>query len=260
MEGIYINTDDNGNEHYYFNASHIKTGSIDGGLINGIGLNIVDDLTGDSIFHVYKDENGTHIDMIANNLYIGEKPASTIEYVKNSITTSEQNTYSHIASSIETSESTTKEYIDSNIQTSETTTKEYVDTNIANVKQESGEYTDTITGNVEASLLEFINESHGDLEEACNGYADTKITSLKEYTDEKFVDYDTAIKEYIDTQDVETNAILSTQITNINQQLSNKAEASDLTNLTTRVATIEPKVVPSAIVSTVRTSTDYQND
>ena len=81
MEGIYIDIDENGNEHYFFNASHIKTGSIDGGLINGIGLNIIDDITGESIFHVYKDEQGTHIDMIANNLYIGEKPASTIDYV-----------------------------------------------------------------------------------------------------------------------------------------------------------------------------------
>ena len=62
MEGIYKRFDENGNEHFYFNASHIQTGSLDGGLINGIGLDIKDDITGESIFHVYKDENGTQKD------------------------------------------------------------------------------------------------------------------------------------------------------------------------------------------------------
>ena len=167
MEGIYVDIDDNGEEHYYFNGSHIKAGSIDGGLIDGIGLNIKDEVTGKSIFHVYKDENGTHIDMIANNLYIGTEEATTQTYVDQVAKALEEGSISYTDTSVATSAE----------QVTQTATT-YTDEQIRDALEQNKNHTDNSINSTKNELIDLINTKTADAETNSKNYTDTQITSL----------------------------------------------------------------------------------
>ena len=167
MEGIYVDIDENGEEHYYFNGSHIQAGSIDGGLINAIGLNVKDEVTGKSIFHVYKDENGTHIDMIANNLYIGTEEATTQTYVDQIAKALEEGSISYTDTSVATSAE----------QVTQTATT-YTDEQIRDALEQNKDHTDNSINSTKNELIDLISTKTADAETNSKNYTDTQITSL----------------------------------------------------------------------------------
>ena len=271
MEGIYKLTDENGNEHFYFNATHIKSGSIDGGLINGIGLNIKDEETGQSVFHVYKDDKGTHIDMIANNLYIGTKPASTIDYVDNSIQTSEETTKVYIDTSVSTSESDTKAYVDDTVSAVETNTKAYVDETVLASDSNAKAYVDSAVSISEVNTKAYIDSTISTVESNAKNYVDSSVsaseTSTKSYVTTALenlkVESDASLDGSLSSFDAEIKAYIS------DIESSTKTSCNEYTNNTISTYTapiesdindIKTKISDSEIVRTVRSSIDYIND
>jgi hypothetical protein len=276
MEGIYIDIDENGYEHYYFNASHLKTGSIDGGLINGIGLNIKDDATGESIFHVYKDEEGTHIDMIANNLYIGTQEASTVNYVNTSMTSAVNNAASYtdgqiteVNKVVETKANTKTvddlekrvtglEYITEDDQIVGTVIGSETYTNImATVNRELSEQSKMIQG-LEDDLESLENDIETNIKV---NISNKKIVSVvrdsKEYKDDLNNKLNTAD---FDTYKKDTNDYLTLTFSNMNTEINKKANSEVVSGIDGRLATVESNTKASSIVSTVRQSQDYIND
>jgi hypothetical protein len=273
MEGIYVSVDEDGKEHYYFNATHIKTGSLDGGLINGIGLNIKDDVTGQSIFHVYKDEDGTHIDMVAQNLYIGTEPASTKQYAESKAAEAESNAAGYTNTTVASNREESERILNGNIATSATNVitemTEYVDTQISGAISTNEGFTNGAIGTSEAALKTLISNT----EKACKKYTDDEIDDLvkdindafstvnsniskaksdavsdsKKYTDEELNTHTTSMTEYIDKK-----------VKSVNDVVVKKADSSTVSGIDARLATVESKVVPSVLVSTVTSSIEYK--
>jgi hypothetical protein len=221
---------------------------------------------------VYKDEQGsTHINMIANNLYIGRKPASTIDYVDNSIKELQLNTKDYvdyniqetvstttgyIDNSISISESNTKTYIDTNIQEtatniteytnnsiteSEVNTKVYVDESVQNAKTELNGYTDDSILASESVLISYMEDRHEELETACNEYTDNKITDFKGYVDEKDlalsnsinlkINKDSVINSINNTPETELIAINKVDVSSLIYNIDNPQEKNYSKNL-----------------------------
>ncbi len=202
MEGIYTSTDENGKEHFYFNGTHIKAGSIDGGLINGIGLNIKDE-DGISIFHVYRDDSGTHIDMHAENLYIGpnRKEATTVEYVDSV----KSDTLEYTDTKLQENKSELENKISNDIQTNNETLvsdlTQYVDESLNIVKTEtsieinqskqesisaSQDYTNENLSITSSELIELIESKTAETYSSSKGYTDNKIAQVNTSSNENF--------------------------------------------------------------------------
>ena len=235
MEGIYINIDEDGNEHYYFNASHIKTGSIDGGLINGIGLNIRDEVTGDSIFHVYRDQDGTHIDMIAENLFIGQtrEAASTMGYVDSSMNTA-------ITSAGEYTDGKISEI---NIEIEKKANQTEVDADIGTVINMLNNLNSDIETNIKPSVdpNQIVNTVRNSQEYKSDMNSKVNVTDFNSYKSDQ-ADY------------------LTSTLNTINNEINKKANTERVNGIENRVSTLESNTTAQAIVATVRNSQDYKSD
>ena len=235
MEGIYINIDEDGNEHYYFNASHIKTGSIDGGLINGIGLNIRDEVTGDSIFHVYRDHNGTHIDMIANNLYIGEarEVASTTSYVDTSMNTAIESAESYTNDKIAEVEMVVE------LKADQTVVDADIGTVIAMINGINNDIETNIKPSVDSSqIVSTVRNSQGYKSDLA---AKVNVTDFNSYKSDQ-------------------STYLTTTFSTINNEINRKASEERVNGIDNRLSSVENATTANAIVTTVRNSQDYKND
>ena len=235
MEGIYINIDEDGKEHYYFNASHIKTGSIDGGLINGIGLDIKDEVTGDSIFHVYRDHNGTHIDMIANNLYIGEarETASTMSYVDTSMNTAIESAESYTNDKIAEVEMVVELKAD----------QEGVDSDISTIVSMINGINNDIETNIKPSVdsNQIVNTVRSSQEYKSDLNAKVNVTDFNSYKSDQ-------------------SSYLTTTFSSINNEINKKANDERVSGIESRVNSLESATTSSAIVAAVRNSQDYKSD
>ena len=276
MEGIFIREDEEGNEHYYFNASHLKTGSIDGGLINGIGLNIKDDATGESIFHVYKDENGTHIDMIANNLYIGTQAASTVNYVNTSMSNAVEDAVTYTNGQIQAVN-------DVVVTKADNASVLALEERVTDIESNTGE--DAIVGTVTGSLaymqmqnainnkfkehkeyIDDINNDIDDIEKDISNNIKPAITSSNIVsTVRNSKDYKNDLNDKVSTNSFESHKndmtnYLSTTFSTINNSINKKANEEKVDGIDNRVKTLESNVSASSIVSTVRNSSEYKND
>ena len=234
MEGIFMNVDEEGNEHYYFNASHIKTGSLDGGLINGIGLNIIDDVTGQSIFHVYKDENGTHIDMIAQNLYIGTELASTKQYAEDKANVAESNAL---------------DYTDSVVAASRSETEELLNENIASTAQ-------SVTNN----MTDYVNNQITDTIAANNAYTNdvvnAAVSNSKNYADE----IGSELMENLTEQEKNLQDYIDNQVISLTGTINRKADLSAVEAINGRLIEVEEKTTDDSIINIVLSSDEYIAD
>jgi hypothetical protein len=280
MEGIFIREDDDGNEHYYFNASHLKTGSIDGGLINGIGLNIKDDTTGESIFHVYKDENGTHIDMIANNLYIGTQAASTVNYVNTSMETA-------VTSAVTTSETytngqirTVNELVETKADSAAVLALEDRITDIESNTEENV-IIGTVTGSSvyiqmqktiddkfkeHKGYIDDINNDIDDIEKDITNNIKPTITSSNIVSTVRNSNgYKNDLNDKVSTDSFESHKkdmddYLRTTFFTINNNINKKANDEKVNGIDDRVKTLENNTSASNITSIVRNSFEYKTD
>lgn len=282
MEGIYKRFDEDGSEHFYFNASHIKTGSLDGGLINGIGLNIKDDVTGESILHVYKDENGTHIDLIANNLLIGQsrETASTINYVNTSVQTAEAN-------AIATSENYTNGQITEVNKVVDTKadslTVSALTTRVATIEglTEDDAIIGTVTGSevytymleenektfkehyeMISDLSDDINALEKDIEDNIKVNISTKkivstVRNSNEYKED--LNAKVNVSDY-NSHKTDMNNSLQELSRSVDSKINKKADSDIVTGIDSRVKSLESSTSASSIVSTVRKSTEYMKD
>lgn len=281
MEGLYIGYDSEGKAHYFFNASHIKAGSIDGGLINGIGLNIKDEKTGNSIFHVYSDEDGTHIDMIAQNLYIGTEPASTKKYADDQAAQAESNAAGYTNTTVATNRADSERILNGNIATTATNVKkemtDYIDDRIIDTILNNENYTDNSVGNAESNIsnamIALKNElkkytddkvkklsdsSDGSFEEMNNSLSQTKqeaISTSKEYTDEQIAQVNTTINN----NKTDITDYINGQVKVLTNNINNKADESTVSGINTRLTEAEIKLVPANIASTVTSSESFTN-
>ena len=286
MEGIYKDIDEEGNEHFYFNGTHIKAGSIDGGLIDGIGLNIKDDETGQSIFHVYKDENGTHIDMIAKNLYIGTEAASTQKYANEQAALAELNAAGYTNDTVATNRAESEALLNGNIETSAQTVTTnmttYVDEQIAAVSSSNSSYVDTNLGQSALALTKLINSKTEDAEKNSKKYTDEEIKKHSDEAEKTFENINTSIeqskddaikdsKSYTDEMKKEMDKALESHSTSMNDYLSQqflsisnninvKADSSVVSGLSERVATLETNTKINKIVDDVLASKDYKDN
>jgi hypothetical protein len=282
MEGIYKRFDESGAEHFYFNASHIKTGSLDGGLINGIGLNIKDDTTGESILHVYKDEDGTHIDLIANNLLIGQsrETASTMNYVNTSMqkATAEAIAESETYTSAQISEvnkvvntkadSSTVSDLDKRVTTIEgiteddvivgtVTNSEIYNLMLAENERNFAQHWEAIIG-----LGDEIDAIEKDIDDNIKvNISDKKIVNTVRESDE----YKQDLSKKVNVSDYNTyksdmTKNLSDMSKNIDEKINKKANSDVVAGINSRVTSLESSVKASSIVSTVRNSTEYIQD
>ena len=280
MEGIFIREDEDGNEHYYFNASHLKTGSIDGGLINGIGLNIKDDATGESIFHVYKDENGTHIDMIANNLYIGTQAASTVNYVNTSMETA-------VTSAVTTSETytngqirTVNELVETKADSAAVLALEDRITDIESNTEENV-IIGTVTGSSvyiqmqktiddkfkeHKGYIDDINNDIDDIEKDITNNIKPTITSSNIVSTVRNSNgYKNDLNDKVSTDSFESHKkdmddYLRTTFFTINNNINKKANDEKVNGIDDRVKTLESNTSASNITSIVRNSFEYKTD
>lgn len=280
MEGIFIREDEEGNEHYYFNASHLKTGSIDGGLINGIGLNIKDDTTGESIFHVYKDENGTHIDMIANNLYIGTQAASTVNYVNTSMETA-------VTSAVTTSETytngqirTVNELVETKADSAAVLALEDRITDIESNTEENV-IIGTVTGSSvyiqmqktiddkfkeHKGYIDDINNDIDDIEKDITNNIKPTITSSNIVSTVRNSNgYKNDLNDKVSTDSFESHKkdmddYLRTTFFTINNNINKKANDEKVNGIDDRVKTLESNTSASNITSIVRNSFEYKTD
>lgn len=282
MEGIYKRFDEAGSEHFYFNASHIKTGSLDGGLIDGIGLNIKDDVTGESILHVYKDENGTHIDLIANNLLIGQsrETASTINYVNTSVQTAEAN-------AIATSENYTNGQITEVNKVVDTKadnlTVSALSTRVATIEglTEDDAIIGTVTGSevytymlaenektfkehyeMISDLSDDINALEKDIEDNIKVNISTKkivstVRNSNEYKED--LNAKVNVSDY-NSHKTDMNNSLQELSRSVDSKINKKADSDIVTGIDSRVKSLESSTSASSIVSTVRKSTEYMKD
>lgn len=282
MEGIYKRFDEDGSEHFYFNASHIKTGSLDGGLIDGIGLNIKDDVTGESILHVYKDENGTHIDLIANNLLIGQsrETASTINYVNTSMQTAEAN-------AIATSENYTNGQITEVNKVVDTKadslTVSALSTRVATIEglTEDEAIIGTVTGSevytymlaenektfkehyeMISDLSDDINALEKDIEDNIKVNISTKkivstVRNSNEYKED--LNAKVNVSDY-NSHKTDMNNSLQELSRSVDNKINKKADSDIVTGIDSRVKSLESSTSASSIVSTVRKSTEYLKD
>ena len=282
MEGIYKRFDEDGSEHFYFNASHIKTGSFDGRLINGIGLNIKDDVTGESILHVYKDENGTHIDLIANNLLIGQsrETASTINYVNTSMQTAEAN-------AIATSENYTNGQITEVNKVVDTKadslTVSALSTRVATIEglTEDEAIIGTVTGSevytymlaenektfkehyeMISDLSDDINALEKDIEDNIKVNISTKkivstVRNSNEYKED--LNAKVNVSDY-NSHKTDMNNSLQELSRSVDNKINKKADSDIVTGIDSRVKSLESSTSASSIVSTVRKSTEYLKD
>ena len=282
MEGIYKRFDEDGSEHFYFNASHIKTGSLDGGLIDGIGLNIKDDVTGESILHVYKDENGTHIDLIANNLLIGQsrETASTINYVNTSVQTAEAN-------AIATSENYTNGQITEVNKVVDTKadslTVSALTTRVATIEglTEDEAIIGTVTGSevytymlaenektfkehyeMISDLSDDINALEKDIEDNIKVNISTKkivstVRNSNEYKED--LNAKVNVSDY-NSHKTDMNNSLQELSRSVDNKINKKADSDIVTGIDSRVKSLESSTSASSIVSTVRKSTEYLKD
>ena len=278
MEGIYKRFDEDGNEHFYFNASHIQTGSIDGGLINGIGLNIKDDATGESIFHVYKDENGTHIDLIAQNLLIGNsrETASTINYVDNSMSTAVSTAESYtngqiteVNKVVETkADNSTVTGIEARVTDLESNTQDSV---IIGTVTESEAYNLMLAENERNFAQHFqmitdLSNEIDSLEEDINDNIKVNISSKKIVsTVRESNEYKNDLKNKVDTETysshiTDMNNYLTNTFNSINEEVNKKANTEFVNGIDSRVQSLESSTQASNIVKAVRNSTEYKND
>ena len=278
MEGIYKRTDENGNEHYYFNASHIKTGTLDGGLINGIGLNIKDDVTGESIFHVYKNETGTHIDLIADNLLIGNsrESASTINYVNASmisaVNTAESYTNGQITEVnkvvVTKADSDTVMGIEKRVVDLELNTEEDA---IVGTVTNSNIYVQMLEQNQQkfiaqdaaiANLAKDLSELETDIESNIKVNLTTrKIVSAVRDSNE----YKEDLNKKLDVSSFEsyvtnTSSYLETNFETIDDKINQKADKNTVTSISNKVTALENSTKASTIISVVRDSTEYKKD
>lgn len=278
MEGIYKRFDAKGNEHFYFNASHIQTGSLDGGLINGIGLNIKDDTTGESIFHVYKDESGTHIDLIAQNLLIGKsrETASTINYVDNSkteaISTAElytQDQINEVNKIVETkADNLTVNGIEERVTTLESNTEDKV---IIETVTGSEAYVQ-MQNNIDKKLndqLNLINSLQNDVEEIAEeiednikvNIASNKIISTVRDSSEYKNDLNGKLNVSVHTSHVnDMNKYLENTFKTVDENINKKASIDVVTGIASRVSSLEKSTSASNIVTAVRSSSEYIQD
>ena len=281
MEGIYVDIDENGNEHFYFNGTHIKAGSIDGGLIDGTGLNIKDELSGESIFHVYTDENGTHIDMIAKNLYIGTEPASTKDYAEQQAAQAEINAVGYTNDTVAENRAASEKMLNENINATARVVTEnmtsYIDSQIeATITANNDQINSSISGSAN-DLTALINQKTAKMEEDMKEYIDDQISDLsgnldssigdvnngieaststsKEYTDEQIL----AVKKDLENHTDTMNKYISEQVKTITDSVNAKADQSALDGIITRVTTLETNTKISAIVNAVLASTEYKN-
>ena len=278
MEGIYKRFDEDGNENFYFNASHIQTGSIDGGLINGIGLNIKDDATGESIFHVYKDENGTHIDLIAQNLLIGNsrETASTINYVDNSMSTAVSTAESYtngqiteVNKVVETkADNSTVTGIEARVTDLESNTQDSV---IIGTVTESEAYNLMLAENERNFAQHFqmitdLSNEIDSLEEDINDNIKVNISSKKIVsTVRESNEYKNDLKNKVDTETynshiTDMNNYLTNTFNSINEEVNKKANTEFVNGIDSRVQSLESSTQASNIVKAVRNSTEYKND
>ena len=260
MEGFYINTDSEGNEHYYFNATHIQTGILDGKLINAIGLNIRDELSGQSIFHVYKDDSGTHIDMTADNLYIATngaiEKATTVNYVNGEIINTKIYADNNISTAKTDAISTSKEYTDSQIDTVMSNTS----SSVGATKEELYNYIDkqinelsTSSGNTNAKLNALIRTVDDVKDDVSDLDKDLTTLETKHNTDKTSLDKSvTTINNTLDA--------VNKSINSLNTTVGTKADANEVSSIKSDVSTLKTNTTASAIVNTVRNSTDYKND
>ena len=278
MEGIYKRFDENGNEHFYFNASHIQTGSLDGGLINGIGLDIKDDITGESIFHVYKDENGTHIDLIAQNLLIGNsrETASTINYVNSSMSTAVSTAESYTNGQI----SEVNKVVDTKADNSTVTG---IEARVSDLESNTAD--DVIIGTVTGSdvylqmqedvnkklhdqldLIHSLQYDVGEIQEDIEdnikvNISNKKIVSTVRESNEYKQDLNAKVN--IDTYNshiTNMNNYLETTFESINDEINKKASTDFVNGINSRVSNLESSTQSSNIVATVRNSTEYKED
>jgi hypothetical protein len=253
MEGIYIDTDENGIEHYYFNASHLKAGSIDGGLINGIGINIKDK-DGQSIFHVYEGENGqTYIDMIANNLSIGTKPVTTEDVLESSLGALETSTLETMQEKLQEQASQNREELEIAIIASENNTKQYVDSTVEALANDtsgliqesissSNSYTDSniqeISGQV-STLQEAINLTYKN----SKAYTDGKVSDIVNAHDQSIVSLQKAISSEIDADVSAAKKSTLEYVDEVTQalqgQINEKTDSGIVSSLTGEVSTIK---------------------
>lgn len=282
MEGIYKRFDESGTEHFYFNASHIKTGSLDGGLINGIGLNIKDDVTGESILHVYKDEDGTHIDLIANNLLIGQsrETASTINYVNSSMQTAEANAIAtsenytngqitEVNKVVDTkADNSTVSALDKRVTTIEgiteddvivgtVTNSEIYNLMLAENERNFAQHWEAISG-----LGDEIDALEKDIDENIKvNISNKKIVSTVRESDEYKQDLSTKVNvsDYNTYKSDMTNT-LSNMSKNIDEKINKKANSDVVAGINSRVTSLESSVTASSIVTTVRNSNEYIQD
>lgn len=286
MEGIYVDIDENGEEHFFFNGTHIKAGSIDGGLIDGIGLNIKDDETGQSIFHVYKDENGTHIDMIAKNLYIGTEPASTQQYANIQAALAESNAVGYTNTTVAANRAESEALLNGNIESFASNVKtemtSYVDEQIAAVSSSNSSYVDTNLGQSALALTKLINDKTADAEKNSKKYTDEELKKHSEAADKTFETTNKSIakakddaikdsKSYTDsvggeiTKSIEAhstsmNNYLSQQFLAINNNINAKADNSVVSVLSEKVTTLETNTKIKKIVEDVLASKDYKDN
>jgi hypothetical protein len=278
MEGIYKRVDENGEEHFYFNASHIQTGSLDGGLINGIGLNIKDDATGESIFHVYKDDNGTHIDLIAQNLLIGNsrETASTINYVNNSMSTAVSTAESYtngqiteVNKVVETkADNSTVNGIEERVTTLESNTEDKVIIETVTGSEAYVQMQSSINKELN-NQLKLINSLQDDVEEIAEeiednikvNIASNKIVSTVRDSSEYKNDLDGKLNVTVHTSHVnDMNKYLENTFKAVNENINKKANSDVVTGIESRVSSLEKSTSASNIVTTVRNSSEYIGD
>lgn len=297
MEGIYIDTDENGIEHYYFNASHLKAGSIDGGLINGIGIDIKDK-DGQSIFHVYEGDNGqTYIDMIANNLSIGTKSVTTEDVLESSLGALETTTLETVQTKLQEQASQNKEILELAIIASEINTKQYVDSTIEKLADNtSGLIQESITSSnsYTDSNIQELSGQVSTLQEAIDltytnskSYTDGKVSAIINAHDQSIISLQKAISLEIDTDistakkstleyvdgvkqalqgkiDEKTDSsvvsslsgevsTIKSDLSGVKNSLSNKADKTTLSNLSTEVGEMKKSLSDKADKSTVDT-------
>ena len=278
MEGIYKRFDAEGNEHFYFNASHIQTGSLDGGLINGIGLNIKDDTTGESIFHVYKDENGTHIDLIAQNLLIGASrdTASTIKYVDNSkadaISAAETYTQGQIYLVNEIVKTKADDSVVTGIEERVTTLESNTEDNVIIETVTGSETYIQMQSSINKELenqLDLINGLQHDVEEIAEeiednikvNIASNKIISTVRNSSEYKDDLNKKLDATVHASHVtDMNNYLTNNFNSINEAVNKKASTELVSGIDGRVQSLESSIQASNIVTIVRNSTEYKND
>ena len=85
-------------------------------------------------------------------------------------------------------------------------------------------------------------------------------TELTDYINNSVSDLNDVLLEELEQHEEDTFNYIDTKIENITNELNTKANKDSVTALETDMLDVKSKLVPSALVSTIRTSTEYKND